>query len=69
MAHYMTINAAAKKLRSSRSHIYLLLDQKRLRSIEVNGKQMVTTASVERYSKLKDNLLSIQAEMRKESSE
>jgi len=67
MAHYMTINAVARKLQSSRSHVYLLLDQRRLKSIEVNGRQMVTTASVERYYQLKQDLLNIQAEMRKQS--
>jgi excisionase family DNA binding protein len=66
MGQYLTIQDAAKALRSSRSHVYLLLQQGRLEPIAAEGKICVSKNSVDRYVKLKNELESIQEEMRKE---
>lgn len=66
MGQYLTIQDAAKALRSSRSHVYLLMKQHRLEPIAAEGKVCVSKLSVDRYARLKTELEKIQEEMRKE---
>lgn len=62
----ISIQKAAHILRSSRSHIYLLVHQNRLHCLTIEGKHVISQESLERYRKLKDQLEAIQEEMRKE---
>lgn len=62
----VSIQKAANILKSSRSHIYLLIQQKRLCCLEIGGKRVISQESLDRYRILKDQLEAIQTEMRKE---
>ena len=66
MSHYLTIVAAAEMLRTSRSHLYVLVQKHRLQVAEIEGRTVVTKASVERYLRLKKQLEAIRKEMQKD---
>ncbi len=62
----ISIQKAAELLHSSRSHVYLLIQQKRLQIIRIGNKDVLSFKSVQRYKSLKDKYEAIQKEMRKE---
>lgn len=66
MFRYLTAAEAASKLQSSRSHVYELAKQKRLKGLLVEDKYVVTEESVERYLQLKNQLETIKEKMQEQ---